>query len=99
MVMDWSGRLLPGFRATSLASFHLVMLPRNMSASTGPVTRSSPGLKPSRLTTGTVPPMMAGNWIMPSLSRSSPLTGASEAPKVTVLARICFRPPDEPIDW
>ena len=28
---------------------------------TGPVIFSSPGLKPSKLTTGTVPPMIAGN--------------------------------------
>ena len=28
---------------------------------TGPVMRSSPGLNPSRLTIGTVPPMIAGN--------------------------------------
>jgi len=62
-------------------------------------TRRSPLLMPGRLNTGTVPPMMAGNCTMPSLSRSAPLTGASLAPKATVLARIWRRPPDEPIDW
>src|SRR6218665_3331355 len=74
--MPWSGSALPGLRAASLASFHLLILPRNTSASTGPVTRSSPGLKPSRLITGTVPPMIAGNCTMPSFSRSAPDSGA-----------------------
>ena len=86
--MLWSGSFLPGFKATNLGSFHLVILPMNISAMTGPVMRNSPGLKPSRFTTGTVPPMMAGNCTMPSLSRSAPGTGASDAPNVTVLARI-----------
>ena len=75
------------------------MVPMNISARTVPFTRNSPGLKPSRLMMGTVPPMMAGNCTMPSLSRSGPDTGASVAPKVTVLARIWRMPPEDPIDW
>src|SRR3990167_6307328 len=59
--MFWSGKALPGFRAVSLGSFHLLILPKNISASTGPVTRNSPGLKPSRLITGTVPPNRQGS--------------------------------------
>ena len=54
---------------------------------------------PSRLTTGTMPPITIGNWTRPSLSRSAPVSGASVAPKVTVLAWICLMPPPEPIDW
>ena len=70
----------------------------NTSAITGPVIRSSPGLKPSKLITGTVPPMMAGNCTCPCLSKLSPDTGASVAPKSTVLALICLIPPELPID-
>src|SRR3989344_1819368 len=33
--MFWSGKVLPGFSAASLASFHLAILPRKISDSTG----------------------------------------------------------------
>src|SRR5215831_18974908 len=57
------------------------------------------GLTPSRLTTGTTPPITVGNWARPSLSRSALGSGMSLAPKVTVLVWICLMPPPEPIDW
>ena len=41
----------------------------------------------------------AGNCARPDSSSSLPGSGASEAPKVTVLALICLMPPPEPIDW
>ena len=41
---------------------------------------------PSTLMTGTMPPITVGNWTRPSFSRSSAFSGASVAPKVTVLA-------------
>ena len=50
-------------------------------------------------TTGTTPPSTVGNWTRPDFSRSSPLSGASVAPKSTVLALIWRMPPPEPIDW
>jgi hypothetical protein len=70
-----------------------------MSASTAPVSFISPGLRPGRFTTGTTAPNTVGNWIMLSFCRSSDLSGASEAPKSTVLALIWRMPPEEPIDW
>ncbi|MNN83036.1 hypothetical protein D3C81_2000410 [compost metagenome] len=59
---------------------------------------SSPGFTPCRLITGTTPPITVGNWTRPCLFRSSSFSGASEAPKSTVLAPICLMPPDEPMD-
>ena len=50
-------------------------------------------------TIGTTPPMIAGNCTSPDFSRSSALSGMSDAPKSTVLALICAIPPPEPIDW
>ena len=58
----------------------------------------SPDLMPSMLTTGTTPPSTVGNWIRPSFSSCSALSGMSVAPNVTVLAWICLMPPPEPID-
>ena len=49
--------------------------------------------------TGTTPPITVGNWTRPYFSSSSGFSGASVAPKVTVLALICLMPPPEPIDW
>ena len=51
------------------------------------------------LTTGTTPPITIGNWIRPALASSSSFSGASEAPKSTVLALICLMPAPEPTDW
>ena len=51
------------------------------------------------LTTGTTPPITVGNCTRPFLARSSSLSGASEAPKSTVLASIWRRPAPEPTDW
>jgi hypothetical protein len=77
----------------------LVILPLKMSARTSPVSLSPPAAMPVTFTTGTTPPITAGNWTSPSFWSSSPLRGASVAPKSTVLARIWRMPPDEPIDW
>ena len=44
-------------------------------------------------------PITVGNWVRPSLSSSSGLSGMSDAPKSTVLAVICLMPPPEPMDW
>ena len=46
-------------------------------ASVGPSMTSSPGLMPSRLTTGTMPPITIGNWARPISSSSLPGSGAS----------------------
>ena len=58
----------------------------------------APGAIPSTFTTGTMPPMIAGNCISPAACRSSGFSGASEAPKSTVFALIWAMPPPEPID-
>ena len=42
-------------------------------ASVGPSSTRSPGLMPSMLTTGTMPPITIGNWTRPFLSSSSPV--------------------------
>jgi hypothetical protein len=76
-----------------------LMSPRKILASVGPSITRSPDLTPSMFTTGTMPPMTMGNWARPDSSSSLPGSGASEAPKVTVLALICLMPPPEPIDW
>ena len=39
-----AGSLMPGFNSAIFGSFHFATLPRNMSASRPPVSRSSPGL-------------------------------------------------------
>ncbi len=98
-VMAWFGKVRPGLMAAMRGSFQLTMRPMNMSARMGPVMRTSPGRKPSRLNMGTVPAMMAGNCTMPSRSSSAPTTGASVAPKATVRARIWRTTAEEPIDW
>ena len=70
-----------------------------MSAITSPVSLSLPGSIPGMFTTATTPPITVGNWTRPSFSRAGPFSGASVAPKSTVLAWICLMPPPEPIDW
>ncbi len=80
-------------------SFHFLILPRKMSASTSLLSFNSPGRMPGRFTTGTTPPMIMGNCIRPASSSSAGFSGASDAPKSTVLALICLIPPPEPMDW
>ena len=99
MVIFSSGRARPGLAAAMAASFHLEILPRKMSASSGPVRRSAPGSMPSRLNTGTTPPMADGNWPRPEAASSSLGRGLSVEPKSTVPALIWAMPPPEPIDW
>ena len=55
-------------------------------ASVLPSSTSSPGLTPSRLMIGTMPPITIGNCTRPFFSRSASDIGLSVAPKVTVLA-------------
>ncbi|KAG0920620.1 hypothetical protein G6F31_020648 [Rhizopus arrhizus] len=98
-MMSAEGSLRAGFRALMALSSHFLILPRKMSASTGPDSFSLPGSTPSTLTTDTVPPITAGNCSRPFFSRSAAFMGSSEAPKSTVLAMICCWPPPEPIDW
>ena len=81
------------------ASFHMVILPRKMSASSAPVSFSWPGCRPSTFSTGTTPPMADGNWPSPACASSSVESGLSEEPKSTVPALIWAMPPPEPIDW
>ena len=47
----------------------------------------------------TTPPTIIGNCARPLALRSASSSGASEAPKSTVLASIAEMPPPEPIDW
>ena len=42
------------------------MSPKKILASVGPSMTRSPGLTPSRLTTGTMPPITIGNWASPA---------------------------------
>ncbi|CPM61406.1 Uncharacterised protein [Bordetella pertussis] len=97
--MSAEGSFRSGLSALMAASSHFLTLPRKMSASTAPDSFSWPGAMPSMLITGTVPPITAGNCSRPFFSRSSALSGSSEAPKSTVLALICCWPPPEPMDW
>jgi hypothetical protein len=46
-----------------------------------------------------MPPITIGLCSRPAASSSSGFSGASVAPKVTVLALICLMPAPEPIDW
>ena len=46
-------------------SSQFLISPRKILASVGPSMVSSPGLMPSRLTTGTMPPITIGNWARP----------------------------------
>ncbi len=97
-VIFCAGRLRSGFKAAIDASFQVLIFPKKIFASVLPSNLSAPGATPSRFTTGTTPPMIAGNCIMPNSLSSAGLRGASEAPKSTVLALICLTPAPEPID-
>ena len=99
MAIACDGSLMPGFSLAMAGSSHFLILPRKILASVGPSITRSPGFTPSTLMTGTMPPITIGNWARPNSSSSLPGSGASDAPKVTVLALICLMPPPEPIDW
>ena len=94
-----SGSFTPGFSLATAGSFQVLMVPMNSLASVSPSSVRSPAFMPSRFTTGTMPPMIIGHWTRPASLRSFSVSGASVAPKVTVLALICLMPPPEPIDW
>ena len=93
------GSLAFGLSLTIAGSSQVLISPRKILPSVGPSSVMSPLLMPSRLTTGTTPPITVGNWMTPFFSSSSGFSGMSEAPKVTVRAVICLMPPPEPIDW
>ena len=92
------GSLAFGLSLAIAGSSHLVISPSKILASVSPSSVRSPDLTPSRLTTGTSPPITVGNWIRPALLSSADFNGMSEAPNVTVLFMICLMPPPEPID-
>src|SRR5205814_2198077 len=84
-VMSAAGRLTPAFSFAIAASFHLVILPMKMSASTGPVNFNR-ALTPEMLYTGTSAPSTVGKCrIFPGAASSwSLVIGPSVAPKNTV---------------
>ena len=69
----WFGSLALGLSFLIAGSSQVLISPRKILASVGPSMMSSPGLMPSRLTTGTMPPITVGNWARPILSSSAPL--------------------------
>ena len=98
-VIGPEGIFIPGFNRATRLSLQSVTLPWKISDNKSPESLSWFGPTPSMFTTTTTPPIIAGNWTMPWLWRSSNAIGASVAPKSTVLALICLIPPPEPIDW
>ncbi len=94
-----SESLTPGFRSAIALSFQTVMSPLKMWASVSASRRISSAATPSRLMTGTTPPTHIGYWASPDSSSSACSSGASEAPKSTVLALMAEMPPPEPMDW
>jgi len=93
------GSFTPALSAAIRASFHFVILPRKMSARTGPVNLRSP-VTPGRLSIGTSPPSTVGkcmSWPGAALSCSS-VIGPSDAPKNTVSFVICLMPAPDPSD-
>ena len=67
-VMSSSGSLRSLFSAAIAGAFHLVILPRKISAKVVPSSLSLPASMPFTLMTGTSPPTTVGNCIKPSLS-------------------------------
>ena len=98
-VIFWAGRLMPRLVATMRGSFHIVILPRKMSASTSGSSFIAPAGMPGRLKAGTMPPITDGNWPRPERASSVGGSGLSEEPKSTVPALIWAMPPPEPMDW
>ena len=94
-----SGKAMPRLLATIRGSFHWVIRPRKMSASTSGSSFIAPGAMPGRLKAWTTSPITEGNWAMPARASSSGGSGLSEDPKSPVLALIWAMPPPEPIDW
>ena len=64
------GSLTLGLSFLIAGSFQFLISPRKILASVGAVEHEIAGLMPSRLTTGTTPPITVGNWIRPSFSSS-----------------------------
>lgn len=67
-------------------SLHLVILPRKISARTGPVSLSLPEAAPGTLMMVTTPPTHMGNCTRLAEVSSLLVRGASEPPKSTVPA-------------
>src|SRR6185312_12409013 len=99
-MMSWFGSVAPGLTLASRASFHLVILPRKMSASTSGV-NFTVAVNPGRLYVGTTAPSTVGTWsTLPWIAAiAESVIGASVPPKSTVLSENWRIPPPEPIDW
>ncbi len=89
------GRLVPLFSFVICGAFQLVILPRKISATTGPVRLSL--RMPSRWNATPVALSAQGIWTHSLHSAACVLvSGASDAPKSTVRAEICAIPAPEP---
>ena len=98
-VISIGGSATPAFSRAMAGSFQLVILPRKMSASTGPLNFSSLET-PGMLYTGATAPTTVGRWTMRrgAASSSSSVIGVSVAPKKTNKSVSCRIPPPDPID-
>ena len=93
-----SGSSTSGFNVVIAGSFHLVILPRNISATISPVSLS-PVSTPGILYGTTTAPIVIG--ICSELGASAnceSFRGASDIPKCTVFSVCCLTPPPLPID-
>jgi hypothetical protein len=92
-----AGSFTPGLSLAIAGSFHFLIFPRNMSASSGPVSFRCFGA-PERLYGIDVPASAHGICRQPLHERAwSAVSGASLAPKSTVRFVICWTPPPLPI--
>src|SRR5215475_12026804 len=91
------GSLTPWLSLRIRGSFQVLIVPRYMSATTGPVRRS--GFEtPGTLYETVVAASAHGIWTQPWHALAwSDVSGASLAPKSTVRAVICSMPPPLPI--
>src|SRR5262249_29861220 len=96
-VILWSGRSAPGLAAAIRGSFQLLIVPRKMPATIGPVSRRWAGA-PSTLYGTVVADSAHGIWTQSAHPFAwSGVIGASEAPKSTVRPVIASIPPPDPI--
>jgi hypothetical protein len=79
-------------------SFHLVMRPAKMSASTSPLSRTGCRTSGRLYATVTAPSTVGMCSIPGALDSSSSFMGASEAPKSTVPSVTWRIPPPEPME-
>ena len=95
----WSGRARPGFSAVMAASFHLVISPMKILASTSSLSFSWPEVMPATFTMGVTAPVTIGNCVSLDSLISSLFSGASVPAKSTVPSLIWLMPAPEPMDW